>query len=169
MADSTAVYCTLQDVYDRLSVAGVTLRIDDDPSAYSAILAEASSWVEQYLLPIYTSTAMLTNRWVKYATAWKAAELFACRRLNPVPASLATRLEKLEEYLEAVVAGRMEVPGLARRRLSVPRVSQPRVTVGPFGPKVVISRKRGTQKRTPSEDYPQPRDPTEPPYEHPEG
>lgn len=160
MAES--VYCSWPDVQRVMSVAGAAYTVDDDPSVYPEILDEASSVIDEYLRPHYTPADMVGNRWVTYNCASIAAGIAFERRGNPPPKSLRLKLEKLEEKLDAIAEGRKQVPGLVRRRTSVPTLSIPRVTLGITGPRTVISRWRGTW-RSPPRDYVQPRDLTEPP------
>jgi phage gp36-like protein len=165
MADSTATYCTLGELQATLSAAGVNLRVDDDPAVYVEIIQEASSWLETYLMPHYTSADMAGNRWCKYACADLAVLLLSERRANAVPKTARRKAGRKLRMLERVALGQMQVPGLVRRRSSVPTVGVPRTTVGPYGTVTTIDRYRGTARRSPPRDYTPPRDILEPPYE----
>lgn len=160
MAD--LVYCDWSDVEYRLSETGALASIDDLASAEDEILDEASAIIEEYLRPHYTPSTMVGNRWVKHATSTIAACIACERRGNPPPKSLRLKAEKLIEKMEAIEEGKKQVPGLVRRRTSVPIMSVPRVMLGHTGPRTVISRWRGTWRNAP-QDYVQHRDPTEPP------
>ena len=146
-----ASYCTLTDVQRVLSVAGVNLRLDDDPSVYPAVLDEASRQVDLYLVGDYDAAGLADNAWVRYATATFAAWEFATRRGNPAPTGIQKRFERYEDRLEKIAAGLMHVPGLARRRTDVPTLSQPRIRLDPY-PRTVIERKRGSSRNHPT-DY----------------
>lgn len=160
-----ATYCTLSQVQEVESVAGVNLRVDDNPAVYPLILARASRWLDLYLLRHYAPETLAANEWAQNACSWKAAQLFCKRRNNPVPSSVREELEELKGELEAIAAGRLDLPGAVRRRTAVPVVSLPSVRVGPFGPRVVVSRTRGSVRRNPAEDYRPPGDVLEPPYD----
>lgn len=159
----TTLYCSWVDIQNRMSVAGSANHIDDDPSTYADIIDEASIIIEEYLLPHYTASAMSTNRWVKYACATIACVLMMQRRGNDPPRSLRKKYEELLEKLEAVMDGRKQVPGLTRKRTSIPVLSKTRVILSPTGPLVVVSKRRGSPQASPPIDYRQPRDATEPP------
>jgi phage gp36-like protein len=161
VADQT--YCTLADIQSRLSVAGVSSAVDDDASTSDAVIDEASAVIEEYLLAHYAAADMAVNRWVKHQCSTVAAVLLMQRRGNDPPRSLRRKYEEALEKLEEVSENRKQVPGLVRRRASVPVMSTPRVQVGPFGPRTVVDRYRGTPNRTPPRDYTPPRDFTEPP------
>lgn len=159
-----AVYCTWADVESKLSEAGADARIDDDSEAADGIIDEASAEIDLYLYRHYDPSAFAANRWVKHACAIIAVGVACARRGNPVPKSFVPRLERKYGDLEQIDAGRKHVPGLTRRRTSVPTLSQARILMGPSGPRTVISRHRGT-RRSPPTDYRQPTDPLEPPVD----
>lgn len=160
---SELTYCTLADIQARLSVAGVSSAIDDDEDAIDAVIDEASSVVEEYLLPHYSDADLSQNRWVKHQCSTIAAVLLMQRRGNDPPRSLRRKYEESLEKMDLVCQGGRQVPGLVRRRASVPVLSHPRVQIGPFGPRTVVDRYRGTPSRTPPRDYTPPRDLAEPP------
>ena len=45
--------------------------------------------------------------------------------------------------------GQLKVPGMAKKRAGVPICVQPRITVGPYGVRSVVSKNRGNTRRFP--------------------
>jgi phage gp36-like protein len=163
-------YCTEDDVSARVSALGLSKRIDDDPAFLEDVIDEASSIIEEYLgrgyaldgLPAVAESAL--NRAVRHWTANIATLLLCERRLNPVPAAAQKKFDRTIASLERVLAGVLEVSGLARRRTAAPLVSNARWKLAPQ-PHAVIERWRGTRRNQPS-DYPQRLDATEHPGDY---
>lgn len=156
------LYCDLADVQRVLSADGVLLAIDDDPSSWADAASEASREVDVWLLPCHAQADLQASGWVELCTRVVAAWMLCTRRGNPVPPGLQLRYDQYMDRLEAIHAGRLQVPGIPRRRVDVPTMATPRTRLEPFGPKTVISRQRGPS-RNPPQDYDRRDDQTEPP------
>lgn len=150
---STTAYCDLRAVQRIMSVAGINLRVDDDPAVYPTVIDEASREVDLYLLHRYDEANLPASRWVEHCTATVAAWLFCTRRGNPAPTGIQKRYEHYLERLEKIASGLMHVPGLAPRRTDVPTLSNVRVRLDPF-PRTVVERTRGGSRNHP-QDYTQ--------------
>ena len=152
MGQPTAYYCDLADGQRVLSMAGVNARIDDDPLCYPYLVDEASRDMDFFLWPHYSEAALSSSRWVRFKTAVFLAVLFCERRGNPVPKGLARKYNRTVLQLEMVQANQAQIPGLSRRRTSVPTLSNVRTRLDPF-PRTVIERKRSGSANKPT-DYP---------------
>lgn len=150
---ATTAYCALADVQRVLSVAGVNLRLDDDPSIYLDVIDEASREVDLYLLHRYQESDLAVNRWVKHCAATIAAWMFSTRRGNPAPVGVQSRFDHYLERLERIAANRMSLSGIAPRRVEAPTLSAPRIRLDPY-PRTVIERSRSSTRNLP-EDYAQ--------------
>lgn len=151
----TTTYCTLDHVRNRLSSAGVTLRLDDAPPNADEVLDEAAAEIDQYLLRQYTSEELATSRWVKHKAADIAA-LFLCeRRGNPPPSSIEMKAQKAYQILEKILEGQMQVPDIPSRKRTFPVMSNVRTILRPY-PRTVVERTRSTGQVS---DYVQTSDP----------
>jgi hypothetical protein len=157
-------YCTVADVERVLSAAGLAAREADDPAVSDDLLDEAASLVEEHVLPHYAAGDLSGNDWVTYCAADIAAFLWCERRGNPPPASIQAKYERRIKSLERVAANKTQIPGLARRRNSVPRLSNVRIKSGPV-PHTVVERHRSPARERP-QDYTQNTDPTERPADY---
>ncbi len=149
----SSLYCDLNDVKNRLSTAGVTLRLDDVPpdSADGDVLDEASAIIDEYCLARYSPENLILSRWTKHLCADIATALLCERRGNDVPATLQARHDKAIEKLERIHSGEYNIADIPQRRAAVPVLSNVRVQLGPV-PHVVVIPSRSTGSPT---DYAQ--------------
>lgn len=151
---ATTLYCSIDDVKNRLSANGVTLRMDDSPpTSYGDVLDDASRTIDEYCLLRYTEANLDASPWVKHKCADIATFLLCERRGNPPPRGIAGKFERAMERLELVRTFKMAIPDIPERRTAVPTLSQPRIRLDP-NPRTVIERKRGSTRNYP-EDYAQ--------------
>lgn len=139
-------YCTLQDMQNRLSVMGVSLRVDDvPPTDLGDVIIEASTVIDEYCFHRYTPTAMLTSAWVEYRATDIACYFLCERRGNPVPIGIAQRYERTMKKLERVYDGKFNIYDCPERRTPAPTMSNMRVIFRPFPRSVVET---GTKRST---------------------
>ncbi len=126
-----AYYCSLTDLYSRLSQTAVNLRIDDDASSIGPCQQEATNDIQAFCLPDYNANDLLSNAnaagWVNDRAIDLAAYYLCARRGNPVPASVEKRYERAMEMLRMVMDDQMYIPGIQRRHTDVPAWSNVRV------------------------------------------
>lgn len=118
-ASGDNLYCTEQDVADRLSSAAVDLHTDDSATGTETQLMtdvreEASADIELRLGSMYEPSALATSRWVRFCCRAFACYLLCIRRGNPPPASITADYEKYSEQLTLISDGTIRIPGLAR-------------------------------------------------------
>ena len=132
MAVSTLLYCSSDDVEDRLSTTGVDLRTDDaPPTALGNVLKRAATKVNQYLLLHYTAPSLQASDWVNQ-TATSLATFYLCeRRGNAPPASVAADYDEAMDDLKLIRKGVFAVPEIARRRQSAPVLSNISIRMRP--------------------------------------
>ncbi len=137
MPANTAVYCTANDIANRLSAAGVAARVDDSPpDVLGDVLDEASREVDEHCQPRYGSNLASSNI-VKHWCATIAATMLCERRGNPVPNSLARRYQKTMESMEAVLLHGRLIPDIAERKAGVPTMSNVHTQLVP-SPRTVV-------------------------------
>jgi hypothetical protein len=100
------VYCSISEIEAIYSIFGVNARLDDDQDGYGevnvgAIIEQATSMMNRYLLKRYGVTAIAATTWAKWCCATLGAVLIARRRGNDVPQSI---LDERDDYLEALKA-----------------------------------------------------------------
>lgn len=142
----TVLYCTQDDVTNRLSLDGVAYREDDSPPGLLGdILNDASAMVDEYVFFMYDPAQMATSDWVRHRTADIASYLMCERRGNPVPPGIAHKYERSIEKLAKVRSGQIAIPGLPVRKTMAPVLSNVRIRLDPF-PRTVVERNRSTGK-----------------------
>ena len=125
-----ATYCVEADINRVLSSGGVIAFADHDESGTSDAgvvddcIVRASEEINLYCRQRYSEAGLLTSSLV---TRWATilAACFVCElRGNPVPASLAKEADRLlEEILPNILAGKMNLPGIAYANDLRPAVS----------------------------------------------
>lgn len=155
---NTTTYCTLADVRNRLSSAGVDLRLDDTslPAVDGDVLNEAAAVIEQYSLLRYTAARLADSRIVKQWAGWIAAYFLCMRRNNSPSPALAEQYDKVMEQLAGVQAGKIKIADIIERKPGVPTMSNHRATTNPW-PRIVVEPSKSTS--VPTTDYPQTKDP----------
>jgi len=150
---------TLDAVKNKLSSAGVTLMLDDDPAPPDTddgdILDEADDMIYEHLEPRYTRTNIAASTWVMRAATMIACVLLRERRGNPCPDSIMRQYMRYMERLEQARLGRFNVPDISMREASVPVMSNQRPVLRPH-PRMVTETRKSTGTVT---DYAQKRDP----------
>jgi len=142
------MYCTEQNIIDRLSLAGLMYLLDDDAdesyeSADSDIVAEAindaSDEIDVYVARWFENprTTLSGNSWLKGRCVDIACERLCERKGQNVPASLLSAVGRTREWLAAVATGDLRIPQAVYptdgtniedlREFGLPRVSNPRV------------------------------------------
>lgn len=142
-APSGESYCASGDVGARLSQAGIELRTDDDPATITDCIANASSDIDLYLLPLYAAADIAENRFVHFACRALSVYYVCGRRNEPVPASVLVEYEKTMLQLEAIANGSLTLPSAAKLSGVQMRVSNNRYDNTRF-PQIRVSRARST-------------------------
>lgn len=162
---SEATYCTLTDVYNRLSREGVDLRLDDAPPDVDAdVLDDAASIIEEFCRVQYAPAQLSASRWVNQRCTDIASYLLCERRGNPVPKSIERSWRQYVDNdgrpgrLDLVRKGSLQIPDIPMRKEMVPRVSTMRTRLDPVGPRAVVEKYRSTGT---AEGYKQRTDSTE--------
>lgn len=142
---ATSLYCSLNDVKNRLSTAGVTYRIDDTPpdATDGDVLDEASRIIDDYCLLHYAEAQLAVSPIVMHWTANIAAMLMCERRGNPVPVGIHSKYERTLKRLERVQLGATLIADIPMRKTQVPVLSNVRVRLDPF-PRTVVEKRRST-------------------------
>jgi phage gp36-like protein len=140
----TIAYCTSDDLEDRLSEAGVTLRTDDSPpTSYGNAILRASSKINQFLLRQYTEANLAASDIVTDYASTIATYYLCTRRGNPAPDSVIAEYREAIEELKLIHAGGMDVSDIGRRKSSAPVMDNNRVRLRP-DPHAVVMRSRST-------------------------
>lgn len=108
------VYCTIAEIEAIYSIFGVNAQLDDDQDGYGevnvgAIIEQASSLMNRYLLKRYSATTIAASTWAKWCCATFGAVLLARRRGNEVPASITADIEDYKATLEAIGKGQEDL------------------------------------------------------------
>lgn len=106
------VYCTVEHVRFVWSNHGVSARADDRDGHNSTdtiddAISKATTDVNQYLFQRYTPAVIAGCTWVKWATAFIAAQALAIRRGNSVPQGIQDQVDRYLEDLKAIAAGQI--------------------------------------------------------------
>lgn len=152
----TALYCTMDDVKNILSAAGVTARLDDvPPDDDGDVLDEAASIIDEYCYTRYGAN-LTRSRVVKHWAAALAAVALCERRGNPPPIGLVRKCDRVMESLKRVLSNGRQIPDIAQVKAGAPVMSNMHVQLYPYPHSVVESSgKRSTGK---PENYQQNRD-----------
>ena len=136
---AATLLCAEADLNHILSGHGTTAFTDDNESGYidqeerdnqlNFALEEGSLWVQQYTHK-YSPDILVTNDWVRHAAAHLSACFLTSRRGNSPPTSLLDRCDFYTSWLEDVLEGTKEIPGLERYKNDRPFVSTLRVNGG---------------------------------------
>jgi len=136
---SPYLYCTEQDLYNRLSSEGVLSLLDDDndgqvdqleQSALADVLSDASETIAFYTWMKYDPGLLTASAWVnRRAVDLAAWILFQRRGLTP-PASVQHKAEQAQKWLEDIADGPRLIPAAPLRRRLAPVWSNTRVDVG---------------------------------------
>jgi hypothetical protein len=133
-------YCQVRDLRNLISVAGVELRVDDQPpDILGDVIGAGSDDIDEHCFSRYRLVLQNGgNGWIRR----RCAELSVCylcrRRANEVPSSLAAREVEVRKRLADVLAGRYNIPNAAETKPAIPVLSQGRVVLTPVGPITVI-------------------------------
>jgi phage gp36-like protein len=139
----TALYCSITDVQNRLSAAGVTARVDDTPPTSNGdVLDEASRIVDEHAYLLYGANLTLSTV-VKHWTANIAAYLLCERRGNGVPKGIAEKYDRAMESLKRVLKNGRQIPDIAQLKTACPVLSNQRVRLDP-NPRVVTETSKST-------------------------
>lgn len=137
-------YCTSGDLNLVLSANGVTLRSDDNASAVSDAIDEASAEIDFYCARRYDpASALATSLWVAKKCRVIAAAMLCTRRANPIPQGISFRYEKAIKDLENIQSGKLQIPLVAGRKTDAPVLSNQRAALSPL-PRVVTEMGRST-------------------------
>lgn len=154
-----ALYCTVDDLKDRMGELGVELRIDDLPPSddqVGASIKRASRKIDMYASLRYgaglANSAVITDMCADLAIA-----ALCRRRGNPVPESVAEEEAFWLNELEQIRRGLVYLPDAAELRVNGPVLSKQRVVLRPY-PAIVTERRDSTGI---AEGYKQQRDPYE--------
>lgn len=145
IAGSTVVvYCTREDLANRLSSMGLITVADDDAdgvvseseqqASLDQAIAAAAAEIDAALAPHVPIPLTEANEWLKHRAIDLAAEHLAERKGAAVPTSLRDAATRSRNWLESVRTGQLRVPRLAYpadeqssqvRQLGLPRVVNP--------------------------------------------
>lgn len=129
---ATTAYCTSDDIANRLSSTGVTLRTDDTPpDTLGDVITDASTQVDEHCRLLYTPANLAVSDWVNQRATDIAAVLLCERRGNPVPGSLMRKYERALERLEQVRLGTLQIPDVPARLVAAPVMSNVREQLNP--------------------------------------
>jgi hypothetical protein len=116
----TTTYCTRTDLEAIISPAGLLACIDDDenggtsPTAdgyVTSAIENAASKINQKLSTSkYKPASISSNAWVKWTNAYLAIDILSRRRNNPAVESITSEIKERLELLDAVRAGREQLP-----------------------------------------------------------
>lgn len=115
--DSVTLYCSEADVDFVWSSFGVDVRADDDANGIAddgvvnLAIQRASLLVNRYVLHRYTVAACQASTWLRWATAYIAAEVLGKRRGNSIPESLASEVAEYFQELERIKTGQDHLMG----------------------------------------------------------
>lgn len=157
MAINTVLYCSQDDLEQTLSVSGVDLRLDDNPSDTDHVIDDASAQIDAYLLTHYSPAQLAQSRWVKHACSYIALYNLCMRRANSVPGSILKKYEETIKMLEKAALGQFRMGDISPKRPSIPFMSNMRPSVNPW-PHTVVMKEKSTGTTT-IEDYRQKTDP----------
>lgn len=141
---ATTAYCTEDDIENRLSTTGVTLRTDDTPpTALGDVIDDASTLIDEHCRLRYTPAVLAASDWVNQRATDLAACLLCERRGNPPPASIQRKHDRAMERLELVRRGLLQIPDVGMRKSEVPVLSNQRVRLDPH-PRVQTQKSKST-------------------------
>jgi phage gp36-like protein len=125
-------YCDLYDCEDRLSVAGVNLRADDNPATVlGGALMRASTKIDGFLFFRYEVPVLPLSYWVSEKAATLACYYLCGRRGNSRPNSIVADYKEAIADLEATRTGGMDIPGATPRRTDGPVMSNMTTRLAP--------------------------------------
>lgn len=157
---ATALYCSFDDLLNRLSLDGVTYRLDDGTFVASdgagGVIEEASRKIDEYCLTNYSEANLAVSPIVKQWCASLAVAMLCERRLNDVPRSAQRRYDETIKKLERIESGKGKISDIPQRRMSAPTGSNLRVRLDPI-PHVVVEPSRSPSRNRP-QDYGEVRD-----------
>jgi len=139
----SSVYTTSTKLQKRLSSTGVSLRLDDDATAVTQVIEEATIEVNGYCQLLYPISELAASDWVCLKCTDIAMWFLCARRNNPVPQVVQDRYDKALADLERVRAGSLQIPDAGMSKAAVPVLSNQRVRLWPF-PHVVTERSQST-------------------------
>lgn len=142
---SITALCSSSDVQKILSSVGLSLRIDDDATATTWAIEEASVDVYGFAALQYEEADLVASNWITRIAARLAAWYVCIRRGNPVPKSIDRIKESAWEQLEQVETGKKKIPDAPMRKELAPVLSNLRVKMRPFPrTQVEVNRSTGT-------------------------
>lgn len=141
---ATLLYCSQNDLQNRLSADGVAYRVDDNPpTTLGDVLTDASTIVDEHLYSLYDPAQLVNSDWVRERAADIASYLLCERRGNPVPPGIQAKYERTMTRLEQIRLGVLAVPNLPIRKEMAPVLSNVRIRLDPF-PRTVVERNNST-------------------------
>ena len=124
-------YCTALDIAARWSSAGKDIRLDDDPSAISNVLQNATNKIRFYCADTYAEADLLADAddagWVNDRATDLACVFLGRRRGNTVPDEIKEAYREAVDELERVHDDIYEIPGVPKRHAAYPTFSNIRV------------------------------------------
>lgn len=149
---STTLYCSENDLINRLSADGINYRTPDNPpTTLGDVLTDACSQVDEHLYYLYDPAQLAASDWVRERAADIASYLLCERGGDPVPPGIQQKYERTMARLEGVRTGTLAVPHLPVRKEMAPVMSNVRIRLDPH-PRTVVE--RGSSTGTP-QSYPQ--------------
>lgn len=138
-------YCVEDDIENRISIAGVALRVDDiPPDDLGDAIDEASIEVYEHLGTIYDDTQLAASSVIKRWCADIATYHLCTRRGNPAPAVIQRKYDKAIERLEKYQHGTYQLPDAAPRSMAAPVMSNINQRLMPTPhPRVQVRRSTG--------------------------
>jgi hypothetical protein len=116
--------CTSLDVAERFSERGMTLRLDDNPTAITAVLRYATNYVLRKLMVLYDQAAIVQDAIyggvdgmggeTRELAIDVACYRLALRRGNTAPASFKEAFRMADETLEQLRTNMEQLPNVAQ-------------------------------------------------------
>lgn len=146
MQVTITAYCDEDDIDNRLSEAGVALRVDDiPPDDLGESIDRAAIRIYEYLGLVYPDSQLSGSNVVKHWCADIATYFVCTRRGNPAPGSISKAYEEVIAKLERYQKGWPQLPDAAPRATMVPGMENINYRLTP-APHPRVQRKRSTTK-----------------------
>lgn len=134
-------FTTSARLQTRLSSAGVALRVDDDASAASDAINDATVEILGYTQILYDPALLAQSAWIELK-ARDLAVFYLCGRRNlPITKTVEKLYEKAIKDLEMVQSGAWILPDVPQRKAIVPVLTNQRTASYPVNRVVNVTGK----------------------------
>jgi phage gp36-like protein len=97
--------------YERLVLQSLT-ELGQDETFVDEIIAEVDGTINMYAGNVYAAADLLTSPWVQRKATWMACHLLSRSKGNP--GNFLDEYDEAMEQLERILAGNLQIPGIAR-------------------------------------------------------